>query len=446
MSFYRRQLSFKPFRKVKYLREIESENLNCENETKDLKMNPETSNASATRPVTTANDIFTNLRIPDAIKELPKFDGNPRLLYDFISNVEEIFKALGQISPEIENSPYLKLLVRAVRNKIVGPANEVLDMYGTPVNWTEIKKNLILHYSDKRNECSLIKDLHHLKQNSKTVEQFYSEVIEILATLNNYVQIHEIDQNIVQSKKGLYEKMCLGVFLTGLKEPLGSTIRAMKPENLAVAFSNCVEEQNISYMRYNNANFTKPNTQTNKPHPNQNRNNFQKTHYSNNNFSRNNFPNNFQRNNNFQRQPQTNNNFPQNQSRQNNQWQQNFSKIPSTQFPQNGFQKRPPSFQQAVRPQQQNFPAPQPMEIDSSGLTNMRAQMHNVQKKEELFFTPNKQRNFEHFQTNTNQRQQLDFFYNNDDVDEDASTDEFPNAQIFEANFPAQASRNQQDI
>ena len=36
------------------------------------------------------NDIFNSLKIPDAIKDLPKFDGNPRLLYEFIGNVEEI--------------------------------------------------------------------------------------------------------------------------------------------------------------------------------------------------------------------------------------------------------------------------------------------------------------------------------------------------------------------
>lgn len=43
-----------------------------------------------TQATVNAGDIFSSLRIPDAIKDLPKFDGNPRLLYEFINNVEDI--------------------------------------------------------------------------------------------------------------------------------------------------------------------------------------------------------------------------------------------------------------------------------------------------------------------------------------------------------------------
>lgn len=39
---------------------------------------------------TSTLDIFNSLRIPDAIKDLPKYDGNPGLLHEFITNVEEI--------------------------------------------------------------------------------------------------------------------------------------------------------------------------------------------------------------------------------------------------------------------------------------------------------------------------------------------------------------------
>lgn len=438
---FSRRFNFKPYKTS--LRKPNSE-LSSESESEiDCETKMEKSEASSPS-VATANDIFTNLRIPDAIRDLPKFEGNPRLLFDFISNVEEIFSALGHIT-NVENSPYLKILMRAVRNKITGPANEVLDMYGTQINWIDIKQNLILHYSDKRNECSLIKDLHHLKQNNKTVEQFYSEVIEILATLNNYVRIHETDNSIIQSKKGLYENMCLGVFLSGLKEPLGSTIRAMKPANLAVAFANCTEEQNVSYMRYNNPIQTKPFNTQNKPYPNQNTQNFQKNNFQrNNNFPRNNFPNNFQRNNfqnNFQRKPQVNNHFPQSQLRQIN-WQQNANQNPQNRF--QNFPRRTPSFQRAVHPQP-NFPTPTPMEVDSSGLTNMRAQMHNVQPQKNLFPALNKNQFHQNIHMDPNQFQQLDFYQNAEDFD-DNSTEEFPNHQIFEANFPTPASTNQRDI
>lgn len=50
-------------------------------------------------------------------------------------------------------------MLRTIRNKIVGPANEALNMYGTPSIWENIKQNLITHYSDKRSETLLIRDI-----------------------------------------------------------------------------------------------------------------------------------------------------------------------------------------------------------------------------------------------------------------------------------------------
>lgn len=206
----------------------------------------ETQTINTTNMTTQSVDVFNALKIPDAIKDLPKYNGNPRLLYDFISNVEEILSIVQQTN----NMPQNKIYLRAIRNKIEGDANEVLNMYGTALNWSEIKTNLILHYSDKRTETSLIRDLHKLQQNSKTVEKFYSEIIELQSTLVNNVKIHESDQNIISSKTDLFSEMCLSAFLSGLVEPLGSNIRASKPRTLAEAFNYCIKEQNISNSRY----------------------------------------------------------------------------------------------------------------------------------------------------------------------------------------------------
>lgn len=120
------------------------------------------------------------------------------------------------------------LLLRAIRNKIVEDANEILNMYGTPLNWDQIKENLILHYADKRYETSRIRDLHNLKQNNDSMQKFYGEIVELLSSMNNHVNIHESDDNVITAKKVLFAKMCLKTFLFGLREPLGSTIRAIE--------------------------------------------------------------------------------------------------------------------------------------------------------------------------------------------------------------------------
>lgn len=308
-----------------------------------------------------AVDISNNLallKVPDAIKDLPKFDGNPRLLFEFINNVEEILSLLS----DIDGTAHGRILLRAIRNKIEGPANEVLNMYGTPLEWASIKNNLILHYADKRNELSLIRDLHNCKQGSKPLENFYSEVIEISSAMNNHIQIHEKNASVIESKKLLYSEMCLNIFLTGLREPLGSTIRSMRPDTLAVAYSYCVKEQNITYFKAENHNFNRNNNNpTNKTN----------SHTTNRQAYSRPVPQNLNRNPNPQYQPRP-------QQYQSRPQQQNLPNprfpVPNNQLTQ---QHRPTQPSNNFRPPQthnnQTLPKPEPMEL-GSGHTNFRNQ------------------------------------------------------------------------
>lgn len=103
------------------------------------------------------------------------------------------------ISRIVEGHAYQKIIYRAIRNKIVDKANEVLNMYGTPI-WNNIKKNLIIHYADLQ---------HSIKQNSENVEQFYAKIIEVYSTMANNIRVHENNKNVIQSKINLYEELCL---------------------------------------------------------------------------------------------------------------------------------------------------------------------------------------------------------------------------------------------
>lgn len=67
-------------------------------------------------------DLVNSLTVPDAIKDVPKFDGNPRLLFDFLDNVDEILKLI-----QVENeTPYGQLILRVIRNKTIGPQTKCL--------------------------------------------------------------------------------------------------------------------------------------------------------------------------------------------------------------------------------------------------------------------------------------------------------------------------------
>lgn len=54
------------------------------------------------------------------------------------------------------------MLLRTIRNKIEGKANEAIIEEGASLNWDEIKDALILHCSDKRDEPTLMYELHNL--------------------------------------------------------------------------------------------------------------------------------------------------------------------------------------------------------------------------------------------------------------------------------------------
>ncbi|KAG5879508.1 hypothetical protein JTB14_004733 [Gonioctena quinquepunctata] len=57
----------------------------------------------------------------------------------------------------------------------------------------------------------------------------------LLNTICNYIDLHHDDAALKRSKKEFFQQQTLTTFLTGLKEPLGATIRAMRPPNLSSA-------------------------------------------------------------------------------------------------------------------------------------------------------------------------------------------------------------------
>lgn len=400
-------------------------------------------NAPAPAPALPTINIFNALKIPDAVKDLPKFDGNPRLLHDFIENVEEILTLITAVDGMLCG----KTIMRAVRNKIEGQANEVLNMYGTSLEWDSIKTNLILHYSDKRNETSLIKDLHSLKQNMKSVEKFYSEVIETQATMFNHIQIHETDTTVIKAKKDLFSQMCLNIFLTGLREPLGSTIRAMRPDSLPVAFTYCIQEQNIFYIKTDINKSSTPTRNMPMPNPpNKFINHPQQTFRQNRQFTQQNRP--FSQNQVFSQQKP----FFQNQtfSQQNRPFFQN----------QTFSQPNRPFFQNRSFPQNNTrFPKPEPMEL-GSGHSHLRQptayQPKPLQNNYNRF--PNRElfNINQSYQDNNSYHPQLDYFYNHqNNPSEDIETnnklnDEYgnkiePTFEVDDSNFRSHASINLSD-
>lgn len=223
------------------------ENLNISNK-------PNSDDLSSNLSSNLSEDIYIMAPPTFDIKNLcilPNFDGNPKELYDFIKVATTLLNYYYDSTSvaSIQNV----LLLQGILSKLTGRAKEVVSIYGYE-RWDDIKKILIQNFGDQRNENSLTRDLVNLRQHpGETPIQFYEKCMGLLNTICNHVELHNDTAVIIQSKKDFFYKQTLTTFLAGLREPLGSTIRAMRPQNLAIAIQYIQEENNIRYLQRSHA-------------------------------------------------------------------------------------------------------------------------------------------------------------------------------------------------
>lgn len=182
---------------------------------------------------------------------LPHFDGNPNNLYDFIKVSVTLLNHYFDTRPEHIGCIQNVLILQGIISKLTGRAKEVVSIFGCD-DWEQIKDTLIQNFGDQRDENSLTRDLVNMKQlPSESFVQFYERVMGLLNTTNNYVELHNSNQVIKTSKKTFFKQQALTTFLAGLREPIGSVIRAMRPTSLPIAMQYIQEELNIRYLQGN---------------------------------------------------------------------------------------------------------------------------------------------------------------------------------------------------
>lgn len=278
-----------------------------------------------------------------AINVVPKFDGNVNHLYRFLTTCETI---LGRFYDE--NNPGSfdnQIVLHSIISKLEGKADEAVNINGS-TTWQQIKDVLLQHFSDQRDENSLNRDLVNLKQENESPHQFYNRCLHLLNTIVNYVNLHEQLPNVRDCKRDFFTAQALKTFLAGLKEPLGSTIRAMRPDNLPIALQYIKEEENIQYIRNKNNYWRQSdNKPIGQPKPFINSN---KSFPSQMNNKSNNYPNN---NKGFTPRPNNNN-------------------INQTLFNKPSFPFKSQPFKQQFQQQSSNQPKPEPM----SGISYQSAQ------------------------------------------------------------------------
>ncbi|XP_055622793.1 uncharacterized protein LOC129766297 [Toxorhynchites rutilus septentrionalis] len=110
-------------------------------------------------------------KIPQIVRDLPEFNGNPRDLSQWMLDVEDVL----ELFVDLRDTFQYYLLIKTIRRKIKGEANDALITSNTPTQWESIKEVLKLYYADKRDLMTLDNQMKSLMRNkSESLESYYS--------------------------------------------------------------------------------------------------------------------------------------------------------------------------------------------------------------------------------------------------------------------------------
>lgn len=227
-------------------------------------------NLNIEKPLTELNNPsipkMTQQFKPEYLNCIPEFDGNPNELSRYLSTSESLIQTFYDIqNPNNFQNTYL---LNSIISKLKGNAKVIANIQ-TIISWQQLKDVLTRNFADQRDEACLNRDLIMLRQEqNEKPQKFFDRCLNVLNLLCSYVDVHENTVEAKTLKRNLYQDLTLKTFLSGLKEPLGTTIRCMKPTNLSEALQYVIREDNIHYFQnYTNKNLVRPQIQTNQFRP-----------------------------------------------------------------------------------------------------------------------------------------------------------------------------------
>lgn len=203
-----------------------------------------------------------------ALRLVPEFDGNPNTLTRFIRLCDQLVGTYIRTDANAELNNLA--LLNGILNKITGNAARTINSNGIPENWIGIRTVLVNNFSDQRDETALYNDLSMQTQGTSSPQEFYDRCQTLFSTLMTYISLHENIPTTIEAKRNLYKKLTMQAFVRGLKEPLGSRIRCMRPDTIEKALEYVQEELNIMYLQQRNDGLSKthnmPSTSSHKMH------------------------------------------------------------------------------------------------------------------------------------------------------------------------------------
>lgn len=198
--------------------------------------------------LTNGNNIGELDKIPDVVRSLREFSGEPREFSSWKKSVERII----QIYEPICGTPKYFGILSVIRNKITGQADAALESYNTPLNWKAICKCLTLHYADKRDLGTLEYQMNSLLQGRLTTQEFYQSVYSHLSLILNKISCMDMSHETLCIMTQTYRDKALDTFIRGLNGDLPKLLGMREPVDLPQALHLCLKLEN-QYFRTNYA-------------------------------------------------------------------------------------------------------------------------------------------------------------------------------------------------
>lgn len=175
-------------------------------------------------------------RIPDLIRLIPEFDGNPRNLPRWIESVEQKLTVSKQFVSQTDIPWILPIWLGIIRDKITDKANDALSASHTPLEWDSIKAVLIEYFGDKSDLSSLISKMSNLKQGSNTVIEFYHKSRSLLAEINAKISLNNNTPDQAKAVMATYDTLMKNAFVDGLHDKTSDQTRSGRPQSLMEAY------------------------------------------------------------------------------------------------------------------------------------------------------------------------------------------------------------------
>ena len=201
-----------------------------------------------TRPDGSAVNPESFEKIPDLVKDLPFFTGEPGELNNWLCDVDSLVKLYQtNTSHSIEQQNRFHMVCKTIRRKIKGEANDALVASNVSINWNVIKKTLLTYYGEKRDLETLDYQLMSVQQKNDSLETYFDKVNRLLSLIANQVKTDDRFTHPEASKALIetYNKKAIDAFIRGLDGDVYKFIRNYEPTSLAAAYSYCIAFQNV---------------------------------------------------------------------------------------------------------------------------------------------------------------------------------------------------------